>query len=869
MRPALRALLAAALLAPGLLTEASARVATRADPGALLDDLEGAWSARDVEAYLALWSFPTAEARSEEQEFARSQFSAGESRLLLQRPASISAGAKGLALNAQIFSVSEPRAAVSQWLLRLEKGSAGWELAGREPRDRIDGLVHLSLDPEGYRADGLSLHLEDFDLDMVRGTLFTPPQAVGPTALVFVGEGTVRFSPRPATEQEQLRQFCGRPALVDEVRAVFLRIHPANLHHVLAPVRLERDPEARRRLEPARRFYARHATGSFVLDSPLPGSPWWILPGLGDALASFQTAHNGTLTYTLNAGDAEGISLFDRGKRRQICLYPAGGGGTRYSEDDGRGQDVVHHDLSVRFDPARKALAGEDTMRIRLLAPSLTLRLRLDEALSVESITSPEGGSHLFFRVRHQDSLLVSLGPLSGSAGELSLTVRYAGVLAPPPVEHEVSERLQAIPPSGGIGGNARSPDEDIRIEDVLVFTNLKAWYPQAGTDDHATFTLRFDVPAGYTAVTGGVRTAARTEGLRSVVEYRLDQPGKYISVAVGRLLEAGARQEGPVSLRAFSVGRARSTAATALERAVEILRFYAEEFGPCPYPSLNLVVIEGRTPGGHAPPGMVILAQRPLLMWGTLREDPGSVSDVPGFFLAHELAHQWWGQGVAGQNYHERWLSEGAAQYSAALWVRQSRGEEAFRATLKRMARWALQDSREGPISLGHRLGHLKEDPQIYRAVVYDKGAYVLHMLRAIAGDEAFREALRTLQAEHRYGKLGTDDLREALEAAAGRDLSAYFRAWVFGTSLPTLRLSQRSEPGSAGGHKVLVQVRAQNLPGPVPLELSVTHEQGREDKRVILGPEGGTWTIETPSRPRKVQANDDYGLLASIVKG
>jgi aminopeptidase N len=258
----------------------------------------------------------------------------------------------------------------------------------------------------------------------------------------------------------------------------------------------------------------------------------------------------------------------------------------------------------------------------------------------------------------------------------------------------------------------------------------------------------------------------------------------------------------------------------------------------------------------------MVILSRRPPLLSSRLVDDPASFDDVPGFFLAHELAHQWWGQGVAPQNYRERWLAEGFAQYAAALWVQRSQGEAAFRDVMKRMARWALEESSAGPISLGFRVGHVHGDAAAFRGVIYDKGACVLHMLRGIVGDEVFRTALIQLQQQHRYQKAGTDDLREALESASGKDLTAYFQQWVFGTSLPRLRFSQRAV-GSASEPRTEVEVRAENLPGPVPLEIAVVHQTGREVTRVTLPPEGGRWTVATPTPAARVEINADRALL------
>jgi aminopeptidase N len=254
-------------------------------------------------------------------------------------------------------------------------------------------------------------------------------------------------------------------------------------------------------------------------------------------------------------------------------------------------------------------------------------------------------------------------------------------------------------------------------------------------------------------------------------------------------------------------------------------------------------------------------------LLRGQLRDDPANFDDVPNFFLAHELAHQWWGHGVAGQNYHERWLSEAFAQYAAALRVQHSQGEEAFRRLLGRMAEWALRRNDEGPISLGYRLGHLKGDRQTFRAVVYNKGALVLHMLRGIVGEDAFRRALTALQAEYRFRKIGTDDLRAALENASGKSLSAYLDAWVSGTALPTLLVSRHNEPGGSL-HRTRVEVKALDLPGPVPLELALAHKGGREIRRVMLDPAGGVWTLETPGPPGKLEVNGDRGLLARIRK-
>jgi aminopeptidase N len=205
-------------------------------------------------------------------------------------------------------------------------------------------------------------------------------------------------------------------------------------------------------------------------------------------------------------------------------------------------------------------------------------------------------------------------------------------------------------------------------------------------------------------------------------------------------------------------------------------------------------------------------------------------------------------------------------AQYAAALWVRHRLGDAMFRTVMERMARWARRHSDQGPIHLGHRLGHLQADPQIYRAVVYDKGAWVLHMLRLLVGDGAFARALTAVQRDHRFGKAGSEHLRLALEKESGLSLAPYFHEWVYGTALPELRVSQRTTAGPAA-FSTAVTIAARNLPGPVPLDIAAVHGSGREVTRVVLTPEGGTFTINTSTRPRRVEVNAEGGILANVV--
>src|SRR2546429_2738237 len=157
-------------------------------------------------------------------------------------------------------------------------------------------------------------------------------------------------------------------------------------------------------------------------------------------------------------------------------------------------------------------------------------------------------------------------------------------------------------------------------------------------------------------------------------------------------------------------------------ERAGDIAMFYESIIGDSPYSSFTLAVLESDLPGGHSP-GYFAALNQPLptspYVW---RNDPASFEDYPEFFIAHELAHQWWGQAVGWRNYHEQWLSEGFAQYFAALYAQHHRGDDTFASVLRQMRKWSLDESDQGPIYLGYRLGHVRNEPRVFRALVYDK---------------------------------------------------------------------------------------------------------------------------------------------------
>ena len=162
------------------------------------------------------------------------------------------------------------------------------------------------------------------------------------------------------------------------------------------------------------------------------------------------------------------------------------------------------------------------------------------------------------------------------------------------------------------------------------------------------------------------------------------------------------------------------SRARTVLGQSAEILGFYASLVDDLPYPSFTLALVDDELPGGHSPAYLALVHQPLPTSAFSWRNDPVYFDDYPQFFLAHEVAHQFWGQAVGWKSYHEQWISEGFSQYFALLYAEHQGGAGVRRSVLSRLRSTAMAQSAQGPIELGYRLGHIKNDSRVFRSLVY-----------------------------------------------------------------------------------------------------------------------------------------------------
>jgi aminopeptidase N len=304
--------------------------------------------------------------------------------------------------------------------------------------------------------------------------------------------------------------------------------------------------------------------------------------------------------------------------------------------------------------------------------------------------------------------------------------------------------------------------------------------------------------------------------------------------------------------------GRGRALA----DRTADIMRFYTSIVGAAPFPSFTLAAAEDELPGGHSPAYFAVVNHPPPtapLLW---RNDPVAFHDYAHFFLAHEIAHQWWGHGVGWKNYHEQWLSEGFAQYFAAMYAEHDRDRELFEDVLRQMRKWSVDESDQGPVYLGYRLGHIKGDARVFRALVYNKGAMVLHMLRGLIGDRLFFDGLRQFYGEWKFRKAGTADLQSVMEQVSDRDLTPFFEAWIYGSAVPELKFTSSVSAGEA-------TLRFDHVGAVVPIPVVVTityRDGGSEEVTVPVTARRVERVVPLRGAVRSIEPNRDRTAVAEI---
>ena len=428
----------------------------------------------------------------------------------------------------------------------------------------------------------------------------------------------------------------------------------------------------------------------------------------------------------------------------------AEGAGDPYFPKYGNGgYDVAGYDLDLRYDPSSKTLSG--TATITATATEDLRRFDLDLArLSVQRVTvngvpatSAISGDELVITPRD--------GIVRGKA--MTVAVAYSGK----PSQLQDKEL--------GGGGWLTVKDGAVALGQP---ESASTWFP---VNDHpadkATFKLAMTVPDGLQVISNGVPGPRQSKGGWTTWHWAEGSPmASYLStVAIGHYRVASSTHDGkPMVIAIPDSLPADGAAATSVGRTGEIADFLATQFGPYPFDAYGAVVVDDERIG-------YALETQTRPAYGETFFDNGPNSTV----VAHELAHQWFGDSVALERWRDIWLNEGFATYAEWLWSEHS-GHDTVAQNFERV--YASFNWKEAPGDPG--AAHL------FGEAVYLRGGMTVYALRKTIGDAAFARLLTTWTATHKDGNATTADLIKLAEQVSGKDLGAFFQTWLYGTTKP-----------------------------------------------------------------------------------
>ncbi len=440
---------------------------------------------------------------------------------------------------------------------------------------------------------------------------------------------------------------------------------------------------------------------------------------------------------------------------------------SRYAPD--RAFDILHLRIEVDLDVEERSIAGTCSLTLSPIGAAVRW-VRLD-AVEMEIHSVRVGDEPLAFT--HDGSVLsVDLGAELAENTSVVVAITYAaaprrGLYFVGPDEAYPDKPLQAW---------TQGQDEDSRF-----------WFPCLDSPiEKATSEVIATVPADWFALSNGTLVDDEVRGQRRRLHWKLDTPHSsyLVTLAAGKFTAIETRWNDVAVIYYVTPGDEEKATRT-LGRTPEMLELFSRLFGVTyPYEKYAQIFVADFIFGGMENTTATTLTDIVLL------DERATVDYDVENLVAHELAHQWFGDLLTCRDWGQGWLNEGFATYSEYLWREHAEGRDAADVELDEWAdAYFAEDSSRYRRQIATNV--YDEPLDIFDRHLYDKGGRVLHMLRRTLGDDGFWRAIRHYLEKHRHGVVETRDLARAVEEATGRVLDWFFDQWVLiGAGHPELTI-------------------------------------------------------------------------------
>jgi aminopeptidase N len=518
----------------------------------------------------------------------------------------------------------------------------------------------------------------------------------------------------------------------------------------------------------------------------------------------------------------------------------------KYAPDRTADIQDIRLDVTPNFD--KHTVSGTATLRFAPIAKPLT-SLRLDAMnLNVTKVTS----SHEVrdFSNDGKSLTIVFKKPIPADA-EASVDIEYSAE----PVE----------------GLYFRTPDMGFPKEDIHCWTQgetfeARHWFPSFDhPNERASSEIICHVPREMTVLSNGRRVDEKDEanGMKAVHWLQEKPYPTYLICLVAGNLKKLEAKHGDTPLGFYTQPSKAKYAESAFKDTADIMDFYEHEIGvPFPWPKYDQVTCADYHWGGMENASLTTLTQRAIFSPDV--ENARSSRSL----IAHEMAHQWFGDYVTCKDWSQLWLNESFATYYALLYEQHKMGRDAMKYE-------QYVDAREEifPMAAGdHR-------PIVYRQYTdpqeqfdfrnYPKGSWVLHMLRSLVGEDIYRQAIHTYLKRNALSSVESDDLREVFEELSGRPLDKFFDQWVYHGGLPELKVTYEWLADDNMAHVTVEQTQKTDdhvLLFELETKLRFVVEGQDVDEPVKLDKRRHEFFVKLSAEPTVVRFDPEFNLLAKV---
>ncbi len=576
--------------------------------------------------------------------------------------------------------------------------------------------------------------------------------------------------------------------------------------------------------------------------------------------------------------------------------------GTASSSEDNRVIDITKHEIDAAIKGTNLAATDKITFK-NLKAGTRVVPFDLYRTLRVSRVQDADGNDLSFVQESKDEDAdfgVIMAKPLE--AGQTyTLSVQYDG--------------NEALRDSGG--GN-------------FILIPRETWYPANANalyaEDRALFDMTFRYPKNYTFVGTGSPTEPETrEGDISITKWSSGQTelavagfnyGRFKKKAIsdkdsGYEVESYANIEVPNELKDIqqqierleaqgyktmtTLGSITTTsmAEAALADTQNASRIYNAYFGKLPYGRIAIT----QQPAGFFGQAWPTLVYMPYLAFidptqrTQLLGTRGGTDNFWRYVAPHEIAHQWWGHVIGWDSYHDQWMSEGFAEFSASLYVQFIRGNDKFTDFWEDLRRQiveatpATKDRRPytiGPVTQGYRLNNGKTGGAA-RFLIYPKGAYILHMLRMMmysqtkGGDARFQAMMKDFVQTHFNKDVSTEDFKAIVEKHMTPEMNIdnngkmdwFFNQWVYGTQVPAYKLEYNVTSDGLLTGKITQSGVSDDFAMIVPIYIDMGKGWAKLGSARILGNSSiDIKGIKLPAVPKRVAVCAMNDVLATSIE-